>query len=100
MPFNAYNGYRDKTTGEVMAKTITLKFAGTCKECGTALPVGTKAKWYGRGVVYGLTCHDKPKGFGSRRKVNYYYSPTTGNEWSQNANGRCEDAPCCGCCTG
>jgi len=84
-----------------MAKVITLKFAGTCKECGTELPVGTKAKWYGRGVVYGLDCHSKPVGTPrrSRYKSNFYYSPSTGNEWYQNKNGRCEDAPCCGCCS-
>lgn len=25
--------------------------------------------------------------------------PNTGNTVYQNRNGRCEDAPCCGCCT-
>ena len=86
-----------------MAKTITLKFEGKCadRNCGAILPVGTKAKWYGRGKVYGLSCHETPfevRKF-SKRRVNEFYSPTTGNSWSQNANGRCEDAPCCGCCT-
>ena len=78
-----------------MAKTIKLKFEGKCADCGTVLAVGTKAKWYGRGRVYGLDCHEKPQS----NKVNHYYSPTTGNSWSQRAGGRCEDAPCCGCCT-
>jgi hypothetical protein len=84
-----------------MAKTITLKFEGKCADpnCGAVLAVGTKAKWYGRGKVYGLDCHSSPWKGQRKRKVNYFYSPTTGNEWSQNANGRCEDAPCCGCCT-
>ena len=39
-------------------KTITLKFAGKCVDCGAVLPVGTTARWYGRGRVYGLTCHE------------------------------------------
>jgi len=39
-------------------KTITLKYAGKCADCGAALPVGTRARWYGRGRVYGLTCHE------------------------------------------
>jgi hypothetical protein len=82
-----------------MAKTITLKFAGKCADCGTPLPVGTKAKWYGRGRVYGLDCHSKPASNESKYKSHYFYSPTTGNEWYQNKNGRCEDAPCCGCCS-
>lgn len=42
-----------------MAKTITLKYAGRCADCGTRLPVGTRAKWYGRGRVYGLDCHSR-----------------------------------------
>lgn len=41
---------------------ITLKFAGRCADCGATLVVGTKAKWYGRGRVYGLTCHDRNTG--------------------------------------
>lgn len=24
---------------------------------------------------------------------------TSGGTWTQNSRGRCEDAPCCGCCT-
>ena len=41
-------------------KRITLKYPGTCKDCGADLPKGTTAKWYGRGRVYGLTCHPTP----------------------------------------
>jgi hypothetical protein len=43
-----------------MAKTITLQYAATCRDCGAALKVGTKAKWYGRGRVYGIACHARP----------------------------------------
>ena len=42
-------------------KTITLKFAGKCADCGAVLPVGTTARWYGRGRVYGLTCHEESR---------------------------------------
>ena len=35
-----------------------------------------------------------------RYQSNYAYFPSTGGEWYQNKNGRCEDAPCCGCCGG
>jgi len=44
-----------------MAKIITLKYAGRCADCGAHLPVGTRAKWYGRGKVYGLNCHSNGK---------------------------------------
>ena len=41
-----------------MAKPITLKYAGKCADCGTELEVVTTARWYGRGRVYGNTCHE------------------------------------------
>ena len=72
-----------------MAKTITLKFAGKCADtqCGAALGVGSQARWYGRGRVYGMDCHDKFDG---------------GIRWANGraiqGNGMCEDAPACGCC--
>ncbi len=44
-------GYRRR------ARTITLKFAAKCRDCGADLAKGTTARWYGRGRVYGLTCH-------------------------------------------
>lgn len=42
-----------------MAKIITLRYPSECKECGTPLPAGTKARWYRRHGVYGLDCHQK-----------------------------------------
>ena len=41
-----------------MARIITTKYAGKCADCGATLPVGTRARWYGRGKLYGLDCHD------------------------------------------
>ena len=38
-------------------RRITLKFAGKCTDCGAELAVGSTARWYGRGRIYGLTCH-------------------------------------------
>ena len=32
-------------------------------------------------------------------KSHRFYFPSTGGELYQNKNGRCEDAPCCGCCS-
>jgi hypothetical protein len=39
--------------------TITLKRAAHCKQCGAALPIGSRAKWYRNGDVYGLNCHSR-----------------------------------------
>lgn len=42
-----------------MARTIRLKFEGKCSDCGSMLPVGTLAMYYGRGRIYGREgCHE------------------------------------------
>lgn len=40
-----------------MARKITLKYPAECKDCGAALPAGSKARYYGKGRVYGVGCH-------------------------------------------
>ena len=40
-----------------MARTITLKYSGYCRECSALLPVGALATWTGSGELYGLNCH-------------------------------------------
>jgi len=65
---------------------ITLRRAGVCADCGAALAAGTAARWYRSGKVYGLACHE-PAPPAARRTRS---APVT--------RGRCEDAPCCGCC--
>lgn len=82
-----------------MAKKITLKFKGTCADCGAELPEGSIARWYGKGRIYGIGCHEYSRPRSSGDRSNFYYSLESGNEWFQNKNGRCEDAPCCGCCS-
>ena len=76
-----------------MVRTITMKFAGTCKACATPLPAGTRARWTGRGKVFGLRCH--------AQAADVVYG-IDGLRWERGravqANGMCEDAPCCGCC--
>lgn len=74
-----------------MAKTITLRYSGVCadKKCGAVLNVGDQGRWYGRGRVYGLDCHDKSDNGDLRWVV---------GRGAVQGNGMCEDAPCCGCC--
>lgn len=111
-----------------MARQITLRYAANCSDCGAFLAVGQKAKYYGRGKVYGTECHDRdgPKeGFDrttqandSRRspraltdhetetwspgRIASHYDPTGAyspdGTFLGRSGGRCEDAPCCGCC--
>jgi hypothetical protein len=103
-----------------MARFITLKFPGKCADCGAALPVGTKARWYGRGKVYGTTCHEQ-RTRASRKpwdaRAAELQAAGADPEWAaeravdearggklvwwggQQVRGtHCEDAPCCGCC--
>ena len=37
--------------------TIVLKHPADCLDCGANLKEGTWARYYGRGKVYGLSCH-------------------------------------------
>ena len=43
-----------------MARKITLHYPGICTDCGSELPIGTTARYYGRGRIYGVECHDVP----------------------------------------
>ena len=38
--------------------TITLRRDDTCRDCGAELPAGSRARYYGRGQSYGLSCHE------------------------------------------
>jgi hypothetical protein len=42
-----------------MARIITLRRPDTCADCGAALPIGARARWYRNGAVYGLDCHEQ-----------------------------------------
>ena len=96
-----------------MARTITLRYAARCADCGAQLPAGTRARWYRRGVVYGLACHDTTAG-GARPRTAFEAGDTSpgaiashyDRRGAYSVDGRflgtvgprCEDAPCCGCC--
>ena len=75
-----------------MARTITLKFPGTCRDCGSTLARGALARWYGRGRIYGIGCHQKPDGAAD----GLHWDSRRGG--AVRGDGMCEDAPCCGCC--
>lgn len=93
-----------------MKRIIRLKYEATCADCGAYLPAGSEARYYGRGRTYGVHCHDK----GGRAlspeqmenwcegRIRSHYDPTgfyaADGTYLGKAGGRCEDAPCCGCC--
>lgn len=72
-------------------KTLTARFPGTCRGCPTAIEPGDKIVNRGRGRNFHVACDGNG--------VTEIYFPSTGNRMYVNNRGRCEDAPCCGCCT-
>ena len=41
-----------------MYRNLITKYTGTCADCGAELPTGSKARYYGRGRLYGVDCHE------------------------------------------
>ena len=68
------------------------RYAAPCSACGAmvAPKAGNLTKSGRRWVVTHLSC-------ASGAGVDVYN--IGGNEYTRNKAGRCEDAPCCGCCT-
>ena len=103
---------------------MELRYAGVCKVCGESLPKGTHAYW--DAAARTVTCHalacceadgltrqewhgsplsgsmvpartEKRYGRSAPRVITSTFN--SGESVSVNARGRCEDAPCCGCCS-
>jgi len=72
------------------------RYPGNCRVCGgrVARNAGSLEKLGGRWTVAHLDCART-----GEAEVVTFHSPTTGWTGTQNRRGRCEDAPCCGCCT-
>ena len=73
-------------------RTMTARFSSSCRGCAFPILPGALMVTGGRGRNYHVDCKD------STRIVTTYF-PSTGNYHYQNANGPCEDRPCCGCCS-
>ncbi|ALA11882.1 hypothetical protein SEA_PANAMAXUS_78 [Mycobacterium phage Panamaxus] len=109
------------------SRWMNLHFPGTCKLCGEGIAAGQRAYWDARHKNVTCTRIECAKADGLTRQE-WAGSPVSGR-WvdvlaetrigpaalprhgavtirtnsgavlSVNARGRCEDAPCCGCCT-
>ena len=83
-----------ESMGKIGRSTMSNRYAGRCVYCSGHVPAkgGSCFKQGRRYVVAHRACSSKK-------------SPAVitfgGDTWSGsvNANGRCEDAPCCGCCS-
>ena len=120
----AYNR-RHRTAQRTTSRWMTLRYAGKCKVCQRALQAGELAFW--DSATKTVTCHDieccdadglttiKPltgpwdkrtdtrerleKRLGAPAPRVIVATFNSGESAWVNANGRCEDAPCCGCCS-
>ena len=73
---------------------MTNQYAARCVECGARVPraAGVLSKEEGRLVVRHPACrNDSPDSVMEIRMGD--------STFIRNTAGRCEDAPCCGCCT-
>jgi hypothetical protein len=103
-------------------KTMIARYPGTCWACGETIRPGDKINFHGRGRVEHSVCRnasddddgerfdgeDEAAGLepgtlaNDRRMAKRGLSITrfaSGAVHTQNSRGRCEDAPCCGCCS-
>jgi len=93
------------------------RYRGTCAACGRKVAPGKGAveKILGAWTCYCAACgapssfpalgpesdvpyHHRPSSFPAPRRVSDVFT-TSGGTFYRNKRGRCEDAPCCGCCT-
>lgn len=45
-----------------MSRIIRLKYPAVCEECGSDLPMGTRAAYYGNGLIFGREgCHNRQR---------------------------------------
>lgn len=91
--------------------TITAKFDSTCTQCAKRVHKGQSVEWTrGARGVYHTNCTPdtsykaeldtaRETYRASRRPSSNYARFSSGAEIFSNARGRCEDAPCCGCCS-
>lgn len=97
-------------------KRMNAKYAGTCGDCGKRFPAGARID-YDRNAPRGIkTFHaDCGEDYGedvgnaaeaelarfetSEPSHHVMEITTASGTYYQRAGGRCEDAPCCGCCT-
>lgn len=116
MSYNRYNRNRRSTGG---SRWMALRYAGICKVCGTRIPAGTTAFYDSAAKT--VTCHNmecadadglttmtRPTGpwdgparptFSDHRIGSAAPIPARSGEYNRAySRGRCEDAPCCGCC--
>lgn len=73
---------------------MTARYPGTCATCAGPITRGSEIRHEGRGRTHHATCETSPSS--STEPDPFRYTRSRGY-YGRDA-GRCEDAPCCGCC--
>ena len=74
-----------------MIKSMRAKYPGRCSQSGARISPGDDIKF---DTVTRRAWLEEP---GDTRVI--FYGQNGATVFHRNRNGRCEDAPCCGCCT-
>ncbi len=102
-------------------KHMIAKYHGTCAACGGSIQRGEPICFFGHGRAEHQTCtqgrEEDAEEFGGEDEAAGFEPGTLANDRrlarqglsvarfssgavvTQNSRGRCEDAPCCGCCS-
>lgn len=118
------SGYRRSSARSgAGSRWMALRYAGACKVCGAALAAGTRAYWDSAAKT--VTCEriecaradglteraghwaGNPDGIETLRASRVGAGAASSDPFARTRSrgyygmdaGRCEDAPCCGCCT-
>lgn len=81
-------------------KTMIARFPGFCAQTGAPIRPGDTIDYHGRGrsILRSRASADSSTGAGAPKSVSDHIQ-IGGQSYYRNTRGRCEDAPCCGCCT-
>ena len=81
-----------------MQKLMKAKYAGTCSRTGARINKGDEIIFDTTTRTAYITNEDDTPRIRSDY-VSHVFNFGSGREYYRNKAGRCEDAPCCGCCT-
>lgn len=79
-------------------KNMTAKFPGTCKVCDGPIRRGDAINFFGKGHAEHASCTNHSGKSEKLDEPKTAASLPAAYRTFKSRNGRCEDAPCCGCC--
>lgn len=84
-------------------KTMIARFPGTCARTGAPIRPGDTIDYHGKGrsILRARASTQSSTGATDQNSNSQLVDHIVigGRDYYRNRAGRCEDAPCCGCCT-